>query len=72
MRRMTWMLINEKSPPINTWLLFLDGNKTMGHHPPFVHIDILNHRKEAANNYMHNYTHWMHLPEAPLNQLKDE
>ena len=58
---MEWVKITNKMPPLNVWLEFYDGDKTMGHHPPFNHIDILNKRGEATVHYIHNYTHWRPL-----------
>lgn len=58
---MEWFKISENKPPAGEWLEFYDGEKSMGHHLPFNHIDILNHRMEARVNYLHNYTHWRHL-----------
>ena len=56
-----WSDIDKRQPPHGEWLEFYDGNKTMGHHPPFNHIDIVNKRGEAQVNYIHNYTHWRQL-----------
>lgn len=55
---MEWIKIADQAPPLNVWLEFYDGNKTMSHCGPPNHIDILNNRGEALVNYRHNYTHW--------------
>ena len=56
-----WFLIRDNSPPINKWLEFYDGDKTMDSYRPLNHIDIINKKGEAAINYLHNYTHWRYL-----------
>lgn len=60
-----WISVKDRLPAIGEWALWLDGEKTMGHHGPFLHVDKINHRKEAFVNYIHNYTHWMPLPAPP-------
>lgn len=60
-----WVSVKDKQPPIGEWVLWLDGNKTMGYHSPFHHIDRINQRGECLVNYFHKYTHWMPLPEPP-------
>lgn len=56
-----WHKISEKAPPEKTWIEFYDGNQSMGHHPPFNHIDRVNHRGESRVNAIENYTHWRYL-----------
>ena len=55
---MEWVKITDEQPPVGVWLEFFDGDKTMGHHQPFNHVDKINKRGEAQVNYLHNYTHW--------------
>lgn len=63
---MEWVKITDEQPPTNVWLEFFDGDKTMGHHQPFNHIDKINKRGEAQVNYIHNYTHWRLLTAPKL------
>ena len=65
-----WINIEDRLPSSGEWVLFLDGSKTMGHHPPFHHIDKINNRNECLVNYLHNYTHWIPLPDL-LDSTKD-
>lgn len=58
-----WISVEDKLPSERLWVLWHDGKQTMN--PPYIHIDYINHRKEAFVNYLHNYTHWMPLPEPP-------
>ena len=60
-----WISVDERLPPAHEWVMWFDGNYTMGHYRPFHHIDKINSRKEATVNYLHNYTHWMPLPPPP-------
>jgi hypothetical protein len=61
-----WISVEDSLPSIGEYVLWLDGDKTMGHHPPFYHIDRINARGECTVNYLHNYTAWMPLPEPPV------
>lgn len=58
-----WIKCSERLAERNQWVLWLDGEKTM--RTPFVHVDRINEKNEAFFNYLHNYTHWMPLPDAP-------
>ena len=60
-----WISVKDRLPSAEVWVLWMDSEKTMGHHGPFHHVDKINHRKEVLVNYLHNYTHWMPLPEPP-------
>lgn len=60
-----WISVKDRLPQYGVYVLWLDGDKTMGHHAPFHHIDKINSRNEAMVNYIHNYTHWVPLPEPP-------
>ena len=59
---MIWTKIEDKLPPVDKWVLWLDGNNTMCKDQQH-YVDKMDHRHECLVNYLHNYTHWMHLPE---------
>lgn len=56
--------VKERLPKIDTPVLWFDGNNTLCK-PASHHIDELNKNGCCVENYLHNYTHWMPLPEAP-------
>lgn len=57
-----WISVEDKLPPIDTWVLWIDGDKTMDPRGSDYHIDKITERGECLMNYIHNYTYWMPLP----------
>lgn len=49
-----------RTPPIETWVEFYDGEKTM-RDSPLHYIDKIDKYGDCDHNYLHNYTHWRFL-----------
>ena len=60
-----WISVEDELPPKDVWVLWLDGEQTMAPYNDARHIDKIDNRGECVVNYIHNYTHWMPLPQPP-------
>lgn len=63
-----WISVEDRLPPVDEWVLFFDGDRTMDTSNCPIYMDKLDKRGEALCNYLHNYTHWMPLPNQPEEQ----
>lgn len=64
-----WIPVSERLPQKNKFVLFLDGKNTMDKCER-VYVDKIVESVSGCDcfeNYLHNYTHWMPLPEPPNN-----
>lgn len=58
--------VEERLPPAGERVLFYDGNETVANKPNIYHVDYIAHDKsDTVVNYLHNYTHWLPIPELP-------
>lgn len=48
------------TPPIDVWVEFYDGEKTM-RDSPLHYIDKIDKYGDCDHNYLINYTHWRYL-----------
>ena len=57
-----WYSIQDRGrlPPIDMWVEFYDGDKTLGK-DLLNHIDKVDKHGKCIVNYLHNYTHWRFL-----------
>ena len=60
-----WVSVEDELPPKDVWVLWIDGKQTMTPHNATCHIDKIDNRGECLVNYIHNYSHWMPLPQPP-------
>jgi hypothetical protein len=63
-----WISVKDRLPNIGEHCLWFDGNATMSDYLR-IHIDFTckagGNKVDCAVNYLHNYTHWMPLPQPP-------
>jgi prepilin-type processing-associated H-X9-DG protein len=59
-----WIKCTDRLPEIGRNVLFLDGNATMLSDCN-MYIDCIDSNGECFENYLHNYTQWIPLPEPP-------
>ena len=59
-----WIRVCDRLPPIGVKCLWCDGKRTICS-VNLYHIDEINKYGDCSENYLHNYTHWMPLPEPP-------
>jgi hypothetical protein len=59
-----WISVKDGLPEKGNNVLFLDGDASILS-DCYVHIDCIDSNGECFENYLHNYTHWMPLPEPP-------
>lgn len=62
-----WIKVNERLPEPNTTCLWFDGYSSMSG-KPMMYVDKIvatEYGFDCIGNYLHNYTHWMPLPQPP-------
>ena len=62
-----WIPVGQLLPQKNEFVLFIDGKDTLGGCEK-VYVDKIvdsGRGRDCLKNYLHNYTHWMPLPEVP-------
>lgn len=59
-----WISVKDELPKIGSSALWYDGKETIDNKVKY-YIDFIDTNGECRLNYVHNYTHWMPMPEPP-------